>query len=74
MRIGFPKRSSRWRGAASGGGDAPRTVATDARVRLVGNNFMRLRDHVLFGADARLVGDFFGYADHLDLNSSCDWG
>ena len=35
---------------------------------------MRLRDHVLFGADARLVGDFFGYADHLDLHSSCDWG
>ena len=28
---------------------------------------MRLRDHVIFGTDAGAVGDFFGYADHLEL-------
>ena len=34
---------------------------------MIRNNFMRLRDHVVLGTDAGAVGDFFGYADHLEL-------
>ena len=28
---------------------------------------MRLRDHLILGTDGGAVGDFFGYADHLEL-------
>ena len=45
----------------------PRTAADEARARLIRNNFLRLRDHVILGTDAGAVGDFFGYADHLEL-------
>ena len=57
------------RDAAAGdaGADGPRTAAADARARLIRDNFMRLRDHVILGTDAGAVGDFFGYADHLEL-------
>ena len=57
------------RGAAAGdAADAPpRTAAAEARARVIRNNFMRLRDHVILGTDAGAVGDFFGYADHLEL-------
>ena len=55
------------RGAAAGDDAAPRTAAAEARARIVRNNFMRLRDHVILGTDAGAVGDFFGYADHLEL-------
>ncbi len=53
--------------AAAGGDDAPRTPAAEARARVIRNNFMRLREHVILGTDAGAVGDFFGYADHLEL-------
>ena len=55
------------RDAAAGDDAPPRTVAAEARARVIRNNFMRLRDHVIFGTDAGAVGDFFGYADHLEL-------
>ncbi len=55
------------RDAAAGDDAPPRTAAGEARARVVRNNFMRLRDHVIFGTDAGAVGDFFGYADHLEL-------
>ena len=56
------------RDAAADSGDAgPRTAADEARSRLIRNNFLRLRDHVILGTDAGAVGDFFGYADHLEL-------
>ena len=55
------------REAAAGDDAAPRTAAAEARARTIRNNFMRLRDHVVLGTDAGAVGDFFGYADHLEL-------
>ena len=55
------------RDAAAGDDAPPRTAAAEARARVIRNNFMRLRDHVIFGTDAGAVGDFFGYADHLEL-------
>ncbi len=53
--------------AAGDSAAAPRTAADEARSRLIRNNFLRLRDHVIMGTDAGAVGDFFGYADHLEL-------
>ena len=53
--------------AGAAGAARPRTAADDARARLIRNNFLRLRDHVILGTDAGAVGDFFGYADHLEL-------
>ena len=56
------------RDAAAGAPAAPpRTAADDARAWVIRDNFMRLRDHVILGTDAGAVGDFFGYADHLEL-------
>ena len=53
--------------AGAAGAVGPRTAADEARARLIRNNFLRLRDHVILGTDAGAVGDFFGYADHLEL-------
>ena len=53
--------------AAAAGGASPRTPADEARARLIRDNFRRLREHVILGTDAGAVGDFFGYADHLEL-------
>ena len=54
--------------AAGDSGAAPlRTAADEARARVIRGNFVRLRDHVVLGTDAGAVGDFFGYADHLEL-------
>ena len=57
------------RAAAAGNAGAanPRIAAAEARARLIRNNFLRLRDHIIMGTDAGAVGDFFGYADHLEL-------
>ena len=53
--------------AGAAGAASPRTAADEARARLIRDNFLRLRDHVILGTDAGAVGDFFGYADHLEL-------
>ena len=57
------------REAAAADPDAavPPTAATEERARVIRENFRRLRDHVILGTDAGAVGDFFGYADHLEL-------
>ena len=56
------------RDAAAGDPAAgPPTAAAESRARVIRDNFMRLRDHVILGTDAGAVGDFFGYADHLEL-------
>ena len=57
------------RDAAAGdpGAGDPRTAAAEARALVIRDNFMRLRGHVILGTDAGAVGDFFGYADHLEL-------
>ena len=55
------------RDAAADDAAPPRTAAAEARARVVRDNFMRLRDHVILGTDAGALGDFFGYADHLEL-------
>ncbi|MCY4661031.1 MAG: amidohydrolase family protein [Acidobacteria bacterium] len=58
-------------GNSAAGGDPasarPRTAADEARARLIRDNFRRLRDRIILGTDAGAVGDFFGYADHLEL-------
>ena len=55
------------RDAAAGDAAPPRTADADARARVIRDNFTRLRDRVILGTDAGAVGDFFGYADHLEL-------
>ena len=32
------------------------------------NNLYKLKDHIILGTDAGAVGDFFGYADHVELS------
>ena len=60
---------SRLREEAVGGsgGERPRTAAAVERARIIADNFAKLADHVILGTDAGAVGDFFGYADHLEL-------
>ena len=60
---------SRLREEAVGGpgGERPRTAAAAERARVIADNFAKLADHVILGTDAGAVGDFFGYADHLEL-------
>ena len=53
--------------AADSDAAAPPTAAAEERARVIRENFRRLRDHVILGTDAGAVGDFFGYADHLEL-------
>ena len=57
------------RDAAADGGEVspPPRPADEERARVIATNFRRLRDHVILGTDAGAVGDFFGYADHLEL-------
>ena len=42
-------------------------VRTEATRGLIRDDFPRLRRHVSLGTDADPVGDFFGCADHLEL-------
>ena len=46
---------------------AARTPAAEERSRRIASNFEALKDHIIFGTDAGAVGDFFGYADHIEL-------
>jgi hypothetical protein len=64
-----PAVVSRLREEAVGGpgGERPRTAAAVERARVIADNFAKLADHVILGTDAGAVGDFFGYADHLEL-------
>ncbi len=49
------------------GPDEIRTAADEERAQVIADNFARLGDHIILGTDAGAVGDFFGYADHLEL-------
>lgn len=64
-----PSVVSRLREEAEGSpdGERPRTAAAVERARVIADNFAKLADHVILGTDAGAVGDFFGYADHLEL-------
>ena len=53
--------------ASRPGEERARTVADEERSRRITDNFAKLADHVILGTDAGAVGDFFGYADHLEL-------
>lgn len=61
---------SRLRDEAAEGGpgvERQRTAAAEERARVIADNLVRLADHIILGTDAGAVGDFFGYADHLEL-------
>lgn len=45
----------------------PRSAAVEERAGVIRENFVRVQDHIILGTDAGAVGDFFGYADHLEL-------
>ena len=46
---------------------ADRTDQERQRAAMLASNFLKLRDHIILGTDAGAVGDFFGYADHVEL-------
>ena len=48
-------------------GPSVRTPAAVERSRVIADNFEALKDHIILGTDAGAVGDFFGYADHVEL-------
>ncbi len=46
---------------------AERSAAEEQRSAMLAANLLRLKDQVILGTDAGAVGDFFGYADHVEL-------
>lgn len=44
-----------------------RTAAEQERSAMLAENLFRLKEQVILGTDAGAVGDFFGYADHVEL-------
>ena len=44
-----------------------RTAAEQDRSAMLAENLLKLKDRVILGTDAGAVGDFFGYADHVEL-------
>ncbi len=60
---------SRLRAEAAGrvSEDPEPSAAAAERARVIADNFIQLADHIILGTDAGAVGDFFGYADHLEL-------
>jgi imidazolonepropionase-like amidohydrolase len=46
---------------------ASRSAAAEQRSAQMANNLLKLKDHIILGTDAGAVGDFFGYADHVEL-------
>ncbi|MEQ8954893.1 MAG: amidohydrolase family protein, partial [Gammaproteobacteria bacterium] len=52
------------------GYEAPPAVQSPeaaARSAMLAGNLARLKDHIILGTDAGAVGDFFGFADHVEL-------
>ncbi|MDD9888755.1 MAG: amidohydrolase family protein [Gammaproteobacteria bacterium] len=45
-----------------------RSEAAQERSAMLADNLFRLKDHIILGTDAGAVGDFFGYADHVELS------
>ncbi len=54
--------------AAYNPGPINRDPDTTARSAMLSNNLLKLKDHIILGTDAGAVGDFFGYADHVELS------
>ena len=44
-----------------------RNAAAEERSTRMASNLLKLKDHIILGTDAGAVGDFFGYADHVEL-------
>jgi imidazolonepropionase-like amidohydrolase len=44
-----------------------RNAAAEERSARMASNLLKLKDHIILGTDAGAVGDFFGYADHVEL-------
>ena len=44
-----------------------RSAAEEQRSAMLAGNLLKLKDQVILGTDAGAVGDFFGYADHVEL-------
>ncbi|MEE2636857.1 MAG: amidohydrolase family protein [Acidobacteriota bacterium] len=57
----------RLRTLAGEGAPSSRDTAAARRAGIIAGNFARLGNHIIMGTDAGAVGDFFGYADHLEL-------
>lgn len=53
---------------------AVRDAAAEQRAAMLADNLLKLKDHVILGTDAGAVGDFFGYADHVELALFVRWG
>lgn len=53
--------------AAYNPGAVDRDAAAEARSAMLAGNLLKLKDHIILGTDAGAVGDFFGYADHVEL-------
>lgn len=53
--------------AAYDPGEIVQSDAARERSRRMANNLAKLKDHIILGTDAGAVGDFFGYADHVEL-------
>ena len=47
---------------------ATRSEAAQQRSAMLADNLLKLKDHIILGTDAGAVGDFFGYADHVELS------
>ncbi len=46
---------------------ANQSAAAEQRSAMLARNLAKLKDHIILGTDAGAVGDFFGYADHVEL-------
>ena len=44
-----------------------RNAAVEQRSARMASNLLKLKNHIILGTDAGAVGDFFGYADHVEL-------
>lgn len=53
--------------AAYNPGPLNRDASAEARSAMLASNLLKLKDYIILGTDAGAVGDFFGYADHVEL-------
>ena len=44
-----------------------RNAAVEQQSARMASNLLKLKNHIILGTDAGAVGDFFGYADHVEL-------
>ncbi|MFT4814927.1 MAG: imidazolonepropionase-like amidohydrolase [Pseudohongiellaceae bacterium] len=46
---------------------ANQNAESQQRSAMLARNLVKLKDHIILGTDAGAVGDYFGYADHVEL-------